>query len=442
MRRGSAPHPRLSSIATVIRFIIVPMKDMLGRAKAITAQDALELLMKNLPSAEPSATAVSLENAFSRVCAEDIVSNEDLPAFGRSTVDGYAVRAESTFGAKETMPAYLAVSGEVLMGEQPGFSLAPNSCAKIPTGGMIPDGADAVLMFEHAQAIDAAMIEVLRPVAPGENVIQPGEDVRSGGLVVARGRRLRPQDIGACAGIGHKSILVYDRPLVSIISTGDEIVPASSAPAPGQVRDINSYVIAGMVAAAGGIARREGIFPDEYDAIRSAVEKALADSSAIVLSGGTSVGTRDMVARIIDDIGGPGVLFHGLSLKPGKPMIGGVISGVPVFGLPGHPAAVAVCFDLLIRPVLAKLSGETGSFGRHRERIVAARLSRNLSSGPGREEHVRVMLEERPDGLWAVPVLGKSGLITTLVKADGIVVIPLNSNGIGQGEEVSVRLFD
>ncbi|GAB4484182.1 MAG: molybdopterin-binding protein [Thermodesulfovibrionales bacterium] len=417
------------------------MKDMLGRDKVITAQDALEILLKYLPATEPSATAVPLEDALTRVCAKDIVSDEDLPSFGRSTVDGYAVRAESTFGAKETMPAYIAVSGEVLMGEMPGFSLSPNSCAKIPTGGMLPEGADAVVMFEHAQTVDAGMIEVLSPVAPGENVIHPGEDVRSGGLVVARGRRLRPQDVGACAGIGNESILVYDRPLVSIISTGDEIVPASSSPGPGQVRDINSYVIAGMVAAAGGIARREGIFADDYEAIRAAVEKALADSSAIVLSGGTSVGTKDMVARIIDDIGNPGVLFHGLSLKPGKPMIGGVMRGVPVFGLPGHPAAVAVCFDLLIRPVLARLSGESEASARHRERIVAARLSRNLSSAPGREEHVRVMLEERPDGFWAVPVMGKSGLITTLVKADGVVVIPLNSNGIAQGEEVSVRLF-
>jgi len=285
------------------------------------------------------------------------------------------------------------------------------------------------------------MVEVLKPVAPAENVIQVGEDVKRGDIVIRQGQRLRPQDIGACSGIGVTELAVYERPLVSIISTGDEIVPADVSPETGRVRDINSYVISGMVSESGGIPIKKGIFRDEYKVLRDAIETAMTDSEAIVLSGGTSVGTKDMVARIINDIGSPGVLFHGVSLKPGKPMIGGVMKGIPVFGLPGHPAAVSICFELFIRPVLQRLSGLKERWPQYSSRTVRARISKNISSSQGREEHVRVMLEEREGELWAVPVLGKSGLITTLVRADGTIVIPLHTNGIVAGELVDVRLF-
>jgi molybdopterin molybdotransferase len=339
------------------------------------------------------------------------------------------------------MPAYLSLSKEILMSEKADFLLPEDCASKIPTGGMLPENADAVVMFEHVQIADRQLIEVLKPVAPAENVVQVGEDVKRGEIVVRRGQRMRPQDIGACAGVGVTEITVYDRPLVSIISTGDEIVPAYGSPEAGQVRDINSYVISGMVSESGGVPVKKGIFKDEYKGMREAVEAAMAGSAAIVLSGGTSVGTKDMVARIIDDIGSPGVLFHGVSLKPGKPMIGGVMKGVPIFGLPGHPAAVSICFELFIRPVLFVLSGLKERWPQYSSRTVRARVSKNIASSQGREEHVRVMLEEREGQLWAVPVLGKSGLITTLVKADGTIVIPLNKNGIEAGEAVDVRLF-
>ncbi|MBI5639721.1 MAG: molybdopterin molybdotransferase MoeA [Nitrospirae bacterium] len=414
---------------------------MLGRQQAIAAETALKMLLDGLPVKLPRLKTLPVEEAPGRICAAEVVSIEDLPAFSRSTVDGYAVKAADTFGATETMPAYLNISKEVFMGEYPSFILKKGDASKIPTGGMLPEGADAVVMFEYVQSVDEQVIEVLRPVAPGENVIQAGEDVKKGERIIYRGQRMRPQDIGACAGIGVTEIRVYERPAVAIISTGDEIVPAGTCPDKGQVRDINSYVLAGMIAASGCEPRRRGIFRDDYGVIRSVIESSLEDSDAIILSGGTSVGTKDMIARIIDDMGSPGVLFHGVSLKPGKPMIGGIIRGIPVFGLPGHPAAVSVCFEIFIEPVLKKLTGLVEKFPWQGRTIVKARLSRNISSSQGREEHVRVMLEERADGLWAVPVLGKSGLITTLVKADGTIVIPLNINGIEQGEMVDVRLF-
>ncbi len=417
------------------------MKDMLGRGNVLDAETALGMLIENISKDKLSEEHIKIEDALWMVSAEDIISGEDLPSFARSTVDGYAVRAEDTFGATETMPVYLTLFHEILMSQEADFLLPHYMASKIPTGGMLPENADAVVMFEHVQIIDKQMIEVMRSVAPGDNVIQVGDDVKRGDVVIREGQRMRPQDIGACAGIGITEIDVYKRPSVSIISTGDEIVAADTVLEPGHVRDINSYVISGMVLEAGGIPLKKGIFRDEYENLRNAIELAMSDSQAIVISGGTSVGTKDMVARIIDDIGSPGVLFHGVSLKPGKPMIGGVINGIPVFGLPGHPAAVSICFELFIRPVLQIRSGLKERWPQYSRKTVRARLSKNISSSQGREEHVRVMLEEREGELRAVPVLGKSGLITTLVRADGTIVIPLHTNGLEAGEIVEVRLF-
>ncbi|MEJ2698005.1 MAG: molybdopterin-binding protein [Candidatus Sulfobium sp.] len=414
---------------------------MLGRKDLIPAGEALNLIIRNLPPKVRREVFLPIEDAVGMVSSRDIVSPEDLPAFARSTVDGYAVRAEDTFGASETAPSYVTLSGEIFMGEKAGIVLSRGSACKIPTGGMLPEGADAVVMFEHVQAVDENMIEILRPAAPGENVIQAGEDVKRGATVISEGHRMRPQDAGACAGIGITGLYVYEKPTVAVISTGDEIMPAGSSLHPGQVRDINSYVLSGMVSEAGCLPRKKGIFKDEYEFIRGVVEDSMNDSDAILLTGGTSVGVKDIIARVIDDIGNPGVLFHGVSLKPGKPMIGGIIGGIPVFGLPGHPAAVGVCFDVFVVPVLNILTGCREQSVIHRARTVKARLSKNVASAQGREEHVRVSLVEREDGLWAIPVLGKSGLITTLIKADGTFVIPTNKSGIEMGEAVDVRLF-
>lgn len=417
------------------------MKDMLGRESVVTSKKALELLLGNLANKRTKTRAVTIGESLGMVCAEDIVATEDLPAFARSTVDGYAVKAEDTFGATETMPGYLNLSKEIFMGEPADFMSVDDTANKIPTGGMLPAGADAVVMFEHVQVIDNRMIEVMKSVAPGENVIQAGEDVKRGEIVVSRGHRMRPADIGASAGIGITEVKVFEKPVVSIISTGDEIIPADQRPSLGQIRDTNSYVIAGMVAQAGGVPKRKGIFSDDYTVIRDTVEDAMKDSDAIAVSGGTSVGTKDMIARIIKDIGNPGILFHGVSLKPGKPMIGGIMNSIPIFGLPGHPAAVSVCVDLFIRPVLNALCGLEDRCAEQLKGVVSARLSRNVSSSQGREEHIRAVIETREDGLWAVPLLGKSGLLRTLVHADGTFVIPVNINGMEKGETVEVRLF-
>jgi molybdopterin molybdotransferase len=411
---------------------------MLDKSYLPPAQ-ARSLLLEALEAFVPPTEECGLGDAYGRVLAEDIVSPEDLPGFARSTVDGYAVNAADTFGARETAPAYLTVSSEVIMGAPAELAVNRGEAARIPTGGMLPPGTDAVVMLEHVQALSPDMLEVMKSVAPKENVIDRNEDVAAGETILLRGHRLRPQDVAALAGLGIARVTVFRRPVVAIISTGDEIVPPDRPLTSGQVRDINSYTLWGLITGCGGAPLKKGIFQDDYFVIRQAVEASLQESQMVLITGGTSAGAKDMTSGIINDLGEPGVLFHGVALKPGKPMIGGILSGKPVLGLPGHPAAVAVCFDLFIRPLIARLSGRDPD--RDGDRTVRARMAKSVASAAGREDHIRVALDERGATPRAVPVLGKSGLITTLVKADGVVVIPAAKLGLDEGEEVAVRLF-
>lgn len=416
------------------------MKDILGREEAVTVPDALRLLEKQELS--PLRTEhVSLEDACGRVLAADVVAPEDLPGFDRSTMDGYAVYAADTFGASDRMPVYLEVRGQVMMGKASEFKLIRGQAAQIPTGGMLPGGADAVVMFEHTNSIDGRMIEVMKPVSPSENIIRSDEDVRKGETVLRGGRRLRPQDVGALAGLGITEVNVFCKPVVTIIGTGDEVVAVDRPLSPGQVRDINSYNLRGLIHACHATCVSRGIIRDNLVELERVVASAVEASDMVLITGGSSVGTRDYTAKVIAGLGSPGVLFHGVAMKPGKPLIAGIVNRVPVFGLPGHPAAVTVSFRTFVETLLLRLTGEREHQIRSRLQRVRALFSRNLSSSIGREEHVRVSIEQRNGALWAVPVLGKSGLVRTLVDADGIVIIPLNTSGIYEGEEVEVQLF-
>lgn len=424
------------------------IKDMLGRGGVVTVAQAKEMLHGALPELKLRTERLGITDALGRVIASGVVSEVELPAFARSTMDGYAVKARGTFGATEAMPAYLKLTGEVAMGEEPKTPLGRGEAFSISTGGMLPPGSDAVVMLEHTTKPGGGELEVLRPVAPGENVVQAGDDVKAGETLLTVGHRLRPQDLGALAGIGVTAVEVFARPKVAIINTGNEIVEAEAAPRPGQVRDVNSYNLAALVEKAGGAPVRLGIFPDDYDAIKAAVSDGLGRCDMVAITGGSSVGTRDLTAGIIDELGRPdgtGVIVHGVSVKPGKPIIIGMAGTKPVFGLPGHPVAVTVSFGLFVGPLIKTFSGEVdplGIAGIPPVRVVRGRMTRNYSSGPGREDHLRVALERRGEELWAVPVLGKSGLITTLVRAHGTVVIPMSRLGLAKGEWVDVELFD
>ncbi|MEO5358692.1 MAG: molybdopterin molybdotransferase MoeA [Nitrospirae bacterium YQR-1] len=415
---------------------------MLGRVGLISVSTAISLI-NSAKYAVTDVEIVGLENAAGRITAADIISGEDLPAFLRSTMDGFALNSADTFGASESIPAYFNVKHEVLMGKLPDFILKPAEAAKIPTGGTLPEGADSVLMLEHTQKLDDETIEVVKSVAPGENVISKGDDVRAWEVIFQKGHMLRPQDTGVLAALGITLVSVHKLPVVAIISTGDEIVSPKDSINPGQVRDINTYTLTALVRAHGGEPVIMGIFRDDYDTIREAVQKALNCADMVLITGGSSVGTMDMTPDIINSFGAPGVIFHGVAIKPGKPAIFGMANGKPVFGLPGHPSAVMVAFDVFVRRVLRrKLSGLTeNGISEEYAGKIRARIGKNISSLPGREDHIWVKMENRDGELWAIPVLGKSGLIATMAKADGVIVVGSDKRGISEGDTVEIRLF-
>jgi len=400
-----------------------------------TPPDALELLSRNF-TPRVRTEQIPTVDALDRVLAQALASPQDLPEFPRSTVDGYAVNAADTYGASSSLPAFLTVVGEVAMGRLSDVQIGVGEAALVHTGGMIPAGANGVVMVENTQTVDAASIEVLRPVAEGENVIQIGEDIRTGDPILGPGRRLRPQDMGGLLALGITRVTVAVPPRVAIISSGDEVVAPDAPVSPGQVRDINSYTLAGLTRRAGGAPILYGIVPDDRAALEAAAARAHREADIVVLSAGSSVSYRDMSVDVIHGLGAPGVLAHGLSVRPGKPTIIAVADAVPVFGLPGNPVSAMVIFDLVVAPTIRALLGETVQSKQQ----VQARLARNIASAAGREDYVQVRLEQRNGELWAVPVFGKSNLIYTLVQADGVVKIDLNANGIREGAWVTVFL--
>jgi molybdopterin molybdotransferase len=380
--------------------------------------------------------SVALEQALGRVLAEDAVCAEDMPPAARSTMDGFAVRAADTFGASDAVPALLAVRGRVLMGETPDFEVAKGCAADIPTGGFLPRGADAVVMVEYTARISDDEIEVTRPVTAGENVLLRAGDVAAGETVLRRGQRLRPQDIGMLAALGAARITAHKRPVAAVISTGDEIVPITETPAPGKIRDTNTYGVSALIAAAGAVPQPCGIVKDEASLLRDTLAAALDTADLVVISGGSSVGERDHMLGVVSSFGDSEIFAHGVAISPGKPALFARIGNKPVIGLPGHPVSALIVAQVFLSPFLKFLEGEDLS-RRPAGQCVRATLTTPVHSPHGREDFVRVKLERRS----AVPVFGKTGMLSTLVKADGFFVIPMHSEGIPDGETVEVFLF-
>ncbi len=390
------------------------------------------------------AESVSSFNAVGRILAHDVHSPVDLPDFPRSTMDGYAVRASDSFGANDAIPAYLDLVGQVPMGTAPAFSVGRGEAARILTGGMVPEGADAVVMEEFTSAPDAETLEVRRPVAVGENVLSIGDDLHKDELMLRAGSRLRSQDVGALAGVGVTSVEVYRRPRVAILPTGDELIDPRDTPRAGQVRDINRFSLAAGVIEAGGEPETEDILPDDLGVIKERLDRAMGRSDVVLISGGSSMGLRDYTVEAIDSLGEPGVLVHGISIKPGKPtIIGRIVQGgedKAVIGIPGHPVSALMIFHAFVRPVIRQLSGEVVRANAGEEGLMAT-LSRNLASAPGREDMVRVALEKSGIGHVAHPLMGNSAMISTMTKADGYITIPLAAEGLREGVQVRVHLY-
>lgn len=400
-----------------------------------TSEEVLEILTRFSPCGEET---VDLGKALNRVVSQAIIAPEDLPAFPRSTMDGYAVRAKDTYGASDSLPVFLEVAGDVSMGQAPLGKVTPGNAFRIATGGMLPDGADAVVMIEYCHALDEKTIEVSRSVSPMEHVISPGDDVEKGAVLFERGSMLRPQDLGLLAGLGIKEIAVYRRPRVAIVSTGDEIVPLEQRPEPGQVRDINSYTLSAFCAMAGALPINLGLCRDRFPELRALVASGLETADSVWVSGGSSVGARDITVQVLESFPEMELLAHGITISPGKPTIIARIGDKAVFGLPGHVASAMVVAEVFLNPFLARLSGEAQA-GHHFS--LQAELTRNIESASGRDDYIRVKLEKREGRYFAEPVFGKSGLISPLVQAHGLVKIDRHTEGLYQGQVVDVLLF-
>lgn len=380
---------------------------------------------------------VPLSKASERVLATDVFANEPVPAFNRSTVDGYAVYASSVFGASESSGVFLELIGQAEMGKVTHQTLQKGQAIYVPTGGMIPEGGQAVVMIEHTEVLDDRTIVIYQPVAPGSNIMIAGEDMQAGELILRRGSRLRPQDIGALAAIGMHEVCVCVCPRVSIFSTGDEIIAPNQKPELGQIRDINGFVTAALIERAGGIVVEQRIIPDQYDKLKNAVEHAMKNSDVIILSGGSSVGKKDMTARVLNDLGTPGILTHGIAIKPGKPTIIASAQGRMLIGLPGHPVSSMMVFEVIVRPMLELMQGHKA------KKMMAqpARLDANVHASPGRRNFQMVTLSDNEGNLVASPILGKSGAITLLSKADGFFIISEDLEGVYKDSMVDVYLF-
>jgi len=382
---------------------------------------------------------VHTRDAFSRVLAKDLVADENLPGFRRSCMDGYAVNAASTFGASESGPAWLNLKGSIAMGDIPDFELAPGEAARISTGGMLPAGADAVVMVEHTEVVDEQSIEVYKSVAPLQHVIDETEDFAKGQTVIEKGRLMRPQEIGLAVGLGHTRIRAYQVPRVGIISTGDEVIPVDKTPVPGRIRDINSYSLSALVTQAGGEPVRYGIVKDDPKTLKSMCKKALAHTDMVLLSGGSSVGTRDYTVEVLSGLPDTDILVHGISVSPGKPTVLARSGHIPVWGLPGQVVSAMVVFQVVVTAFLHRLRGLSRPIPQVK---TSARLSRNLASSQGRRDFVRVILEQDGHDLVARPILGKSGLIRTMVQADGLLEIGEHVEGLEKGSMVDVILLN
>jgi molybdopterin molybdotransferase len=406
--------------------------------KVLAPQDALRLLLAVEPVDAESIASVA---GRARVLAEDLYSAVDLPHFHRAAMDGYAVKAKDTFGASQSLPAYLKLAGVVEMGKEAAQLLAKGEAMRISTGGMMPPESDAVVMVEHTDETGAGLVEIHRAVSPWQNVIQIGDDIKKGELVFQRGRRLRAHDLGALTGVGISSIAVYQKPRVALISTGDEIVDADMVPLPGQVRNINQHSLAGLIEECGGELKDWGVVRDDRSALKHAIGEALEWADLVLLSGGSSMGAKDIALETILSFPDSEFVFHGISIAPGKPTIFAKACGKPILGLPGYPVSALVIFDLFAAPMIHRLGGESmAALGRF-SRTVKAKLKTNVASQVGREDYVRVTLDGEAGELAAMPLPSKSGAIFTLVKADGMVRIDMNQDGLEQGEEVDVILF-
>jgi molybdopterin molybdotransferase len=397
--------------------------------KVLNFQDARDQLTKHFPKSQTE--LVSLVDSYNRIMAREVTSAEDLPAFSRTTVDGYAVNAADTFGSSESLPGFLDLIGEVEMGKPPQFSVAKGQCCWIPTGGMLPEGTDSAVMVEYTEKLGDNTVLVYRPVAPLENVMQKGEDVAQGQNLFPAGKKVRSQDIGLMASLGISEVPVFKPYKIGIISTGDEIIPIQDIPMPGQIRDVNSHSISAAVLSCGAVPKSYPLVKDSFDDLQKTVAEALQENDAVLMSGGSSVGVMDFTLDVLLSFPDSELLFHGIAVKPGKPTMAVRIGEKMVIGLPGHPVSALMMFYIICAPTLRFIPSQA----------IDIKITDNIASQAGRDDFIAVQIINSQEGKLAQPLLGKSGLMSILALADGYIHIPYEKQGIEAGQTVQVIMF-
>lgn len=400
--------------------------------------DLLEEAIKKLNKyvCEPQTETVRLEDALGRILSCDVISGSDVPGFDRSTVDGYAVKASDTQGASESMPCFLKVTGEVLMGEEAKLSVKPGEACYVPTGGMIPDGTDSMVMVEYCESFGKDQIAVYQATAQGKSIVRAGDDIGKGETALKKGRKIKPQDIGLLSSIGTMNLECYIPWKLHIISTGDEIVEPEREPKPGEVRDINTYGLVASAKQAGFEVAGYTVVQDDPEKLRSEIEKGKGLADFVIISGGSSQGKKDMTEKLIGMESTSGVLTHGIAVKPGKPTILGYDeeTNTGLIGLPGHPVAAMLLFKFIVEGLYKKVTHQEGNFVPK----IMGKMTTNIAASPGRKTFQLVTIDEENN---ITPILGKSGLIRTMSEANGYIILDVNSEGINKGEEAVCYLI-
>lgn len=402
----------------------------------VSVQEARDKIMENFKGYEFKIEEISILEATDRILAESIYSGINVPEFDRSTVDGYAIKFKDSQGASESVPSLFNILGEVKMGETPKSSIKSGETMYVPTGGMIPEGADGMVMVEYTEKLDEENLMVYKPISFNENIVLKGDDIKKGEIVLKKGRRISPEVVGVLAALGISKVKVYKKPKFYIISTGDEIIDLDEELELGKIRDINSYTLYSTIVKLGGKITGKTIIKDDYELLRKEVEKAIAISDIVLISGGSSVGTRDYTGKVIDSFNGKGVFVHGISIKPGKPTILGEGKGKLIVGLPGHPVSSIIVFKAIVEEYIYKKMGVIDY--KLKTKVI---MDFNFPSSPGRETYQMVKLENRDSKIYATPSFGKSGMITLLSNSDGYIIIKPYEEGIYKGEEREVYLL-
>ncbi|WP_432402240.1 molybdopterin molybdotransferase MoeA [Wukongibacter sp. M2B1] len=405
--------------------------------KVHSIEEAKKELTKYFKNYELGNEEIDISKAMGRVLARDVYSNVNVPHFRRSTVDGYAVLSKDTYGVSESLPAFMEIIGEVHMGKPADKSLSVDKACYVPTGGMIPDGADAVVMVEYTEKLDEENIAIYKPVAIKENIIDIGDDIAKDEMVLSSGLRLRPQDIGVLSSIGVDKIKVYKLPTIAIISTGDEIVGSSEELKIGQIRDINTYTLSSMAEESGCVVTKKVVVKDDFDLLKDTAVDCIENNDIVIISGGSSVGTKDITSKVINRIGDPGVFVHGIAIKPGKPTILAKVKDKAVFGLPGQPVSAMIVFKVFVDYLIKYIQGIELEI----ESSVEAVFTSNIHSAQGKETYQMVTIERKEGEYLAKPVFGKSGMITLISKAKGYIKIDTDKEGVKQGERVRVTIM-